>query len=493
MVWFAFCYAVPGRAPFYPLINGIFKRNIIVYNAVLSQFCTVSAENTPTLSINKASSSSFRGPCIINGWIKSVKHQSKHSFLHLEDGLSSRHLQVVVPACSRGNTSLYKFGAAVRVVGNLTDSPASGQSLEIQATEISLLGANDNENYPFSKKRYSADYARQHMHLRSKIPEFAAMLRLRNACRRAICNYFYRHDFVQIETPILTSNDCEGAGETFSLAMNKSGNPPYFGNTSDVKLTVSGQLHLETANSGISKVFTFGPTFRADHSVDRTHLAEFYMIEGEMSFVEQLEELLEFVEDFTKSIIATILENEQEDMAALLRASTSFEPTDLPRYLEKPFQRVTYTDAIKLLQSANQQFNAQPDFGNDLHKEHELYLLQAHDYLPVFVTNWPRSLKPFYMYTNDDGTAACMDLIVPGPGELVGGSLREHRYDELNKILSEKHMLEEYRWYLDIRKFGSAPHAGFGMGFERLLQFLFGVRQIRDTLPFPRYQNNCRL
>ena len=318
--------------------------------------CTTSSDTEPLkIDVTSASTTSYRGPCTISGWIKSAKHQSKHTFLHLTDGLSNQHIQIVLPDNVRGDVSEYKFGASVKVNGTITDSPARGQKIEVQAAGIELLGYCDNETYPFSnaKKRYTADYVRKYLHLRAKKPEFAAMLRLRGACRRAICDYFHHNNYIQIDTPILTSNDCEGAGETFSVGMTNSGKKkePYFGKERDVKLAVSGQLHLEVCNSGdsekfifccficslsifivplylvanflgISKVFTFSPAFRADNAIDQTHLAEFYMVEGEMAFINELEDLMAFVEHLTKSVAATILENEQEDITALLQGST---------------------------------------------------------------------------------------------------------------------------------------------------------------------------
>uniref|UniRef100_W5KRZ5 Asparaginyl-tRNA synthetase 2, mitochondrial n=1 Tax=Astyanax mexicanus TaxID=7994 RepID=W5KRZ5_ASTMX len=391
----------------------------------------------------------------IQGWVRSVRSQKNNLFLHVSDGSSLQPLQVV--ASSDLNTRELTFGCAVDIIGSLEKSPSKKQSVELQASHVKVIGECNPVDFPFKiKERHSLEYIRQYPHLRCRTNAFSSLLRIRSEATSAIHSYFRDNGFVQIHTPIITSNDCEGAGELFQVEVK---NPHFFSVPS--YLTVSGQLHLEVMAGAFPAVYTFGPTFRAENSQSRRHLAEFYMVEAEISFTESLEDLLKLMEDLLKTSTEHLLSHCAEDV-------------ELFHKYVSPGHR----------------------WGCDLQTEHEKFLVKHCGDVPVFVTDYPYDLKPFYARDNQDQpqhTAAAVDLLVPIVGELCGGSLREERPELLKTRLAGAGLEETYAWYLQLREFGSVPHGGFGMGFERYLQCVLGVDNIKDTIPFARSSRSCLL
>ncbi|KAM9659209.1 asparaginyl-tRNA synthetase isoform 5-T5 [Trichechus inunguis] len=408
----------------------------------------------------------------VQGWIRSVRSQKEVLFLHVNDGSSLESLQVV--ADSSFDSRELAFGSSVEVQGQLVKSPSKRQNVELKAEKIEVVGNCDVKTFPFKyKERHPLEYMRQYPHLRCRTNVLGSILRVRSEATAAIHSFFKDNGFVHIHTPIITSNDCEGAGELFQVEPSSKMkvseenffNVPAF-------LTVSGQLHLEVMSGAFTQVFTFGPTFRAENSQSRRHLAEFYMVEAEISFVESLQDLMQVMEGLFKTTLMMVLSNCPEDV-------------ELCHKFIAPGQKIrTYAE--------KQLFN----WGADLHTEHEKYLVKHCGNIPVFVINYPLVLKPFYMRDNEDSpqhTVAAVDLLVPGVGELFGGSLREERYHFLEQQLARLGLTEAYQWYLDLRRFGSVPHGGFGMGFERYLQCILGVDNIKDVIPFPRFTHSCLL
>ncbi|XP_040819911.1 probable asparagine--tRNA ligase, mitochondrial isoform X1 [Ochotona curzoniae] len=432
----------------------------------------------------------------VQGWIRSIRAQKEVLFLHVNDGSSLESLQVVADA-SFGSRDL-AFGSSVEVHGQLVKSPAKKQNVELKAEHIEVVGNCDAKAFPIKyKERHPLEYLRQYPHLRCRTNVLGSILRVRSEATAAIHSFFKDNGFVHIHTPIITSNDCEGAGELFQVEPSSKMKASE-GNFFNVPafLTVSGQLHLEVMSGAFNQVFTFGPTFRAENSQSRRHLAEFYMVEAEISFIENLQDLTQIMEDLFKTSAMTVLSNCPEDVELCHKFLAPGHKDRLEHMLKSNFLIISYTEAVDILKKASQNFTFTPEWGADLQTEHEKYLVRHCGNIPVFVINYPLALKPFYMRDNEDGpqrTVAAVDLLVPGVGELFGGSLREERYHFLEQQLARSGLTEAYQWYLDLRRFGSVPHGGFGMGFERYLQCILGVDNIKDVIPFPRFTHSCLL
>lgn len=442
------------------------------------------------------------------GWVRTRRDSKDFSFLEVNDGSCLKNLQVVadrqLPDFEQNVAAAYT-GASVIVRGTVVESLGKGQRVEVKVSEFVLVGAADPESYPLQKKRHSNEFLRTIGHLRPRTNTFGAVFRVRNAAAFAVHKFFQEHGFLYLNTPIITGSDCEGAGAMFSVTAfdieellrreqeEKSidWNRDFFG--SRASLTVSGQLEAELFASALSKVYTFGPTFRAENSNTPRHLAEFWMIEPEAAFCD-LEGDMTLAEDFLKYIVRQVLENCSEDMEFFDTWIEKGVRASLQKIAEASFARITYTEAIAALQKSGKNFEFAPEWGADLQTEHERFLSEEYIAGPVFVTNYPKEIKAFYMRLDDDErTVAAMDLLVPRLGEIIGGSQREERETVLRRRLAETGLREEdYWWYLDIRKFGTVPHSGFGLGFERLLMYLTGMNNIRDVIPFPRTPGNLQ-
>ncbi|KAM9170652.1 asparaginyl-tRNA synthetase isoform 3-T3 [Pangshura tecta] len=374
------------------------------------------------------------------------------------------------------------------------------QNVELKAENIRVVGPCDTLRFPFKpRERQPLEYSRQFPHLRCRTNTLSSLLRVRSEATAAISSFFKDNGYVHVHTPIITSNDCEGAGELFhvrtSNEVHEPGENSHFFNV-PAFLTVSGQLHLEVMAGAFTRVFTFGPTFRAENSQSRRHLAEFYMVEAEMSFTESLQDIIQVMEDLFKTVTSIVLSKCPQDVELFHKYVSPAQKGRLEQMLKNKFITIPYTEAVEILKQAPQTFTFQPKWGKDLQTEHEKYLVNHCGEVPVFVVNYPYDLKPFYMRDNEDGpqhTVAAVDLLVPGIGELCGGSLREERLHFLQSRLERLGLADAYQWYLDLRQFGSAPHGGFGMGFERYLQCILGVDNIKDVIPFPRFPHSCLL
>ncbi|GCC26923.1 asparaginyl-tRNA synthetase isoform X1 [Chiloscyllium punctatum] len=434
----------------------------------------------------------------VQGWVRSVRAQKEITFLNINDGSSLQNLQIV--ARSDLNIRGITFGSAVEIWGKLVQSPHKKQRTELLADKIRLVGACNPVNLPFKiKERHSLEYIRQFPHLRCKTNVFSSLLRIRSEASTAIHSFFKNNGFVHIHAPIITSNDCEGAGELFQIepasrTAEKHENTHFF----DVPsfLTVSGQLHLEVMTGAFTQVYTFGPTFRAENSQTRRHLAEFYMVEAELAFTESLKDIMEVMENLFKITTSHILSNCSDDVELFHKYIAPGQKERMEQMLKNSFQVLSYTEAIDILQRSTEIFKFEPKWGCDLQTEHENYLVQHCGNIPVFVVNYPYDIKPFYARDNQDHpqhTVAAVDLLVPGIGELCGGSLREERLDLLQSRLKELGLKDTYHWYEELRQFGSVPHGGFGLGFERYLQCILGVENIKDVIPFPRFSHSCLL
>ncbi|NXY15615.1 SYNM protein, partial [Atrichornis clamosus] len=428
------------------------------------------------------------------GWVRSVRSQKEVLFLHINDGSSLESLQVVADP-SLQNRDL-TFGSAVEVQGKLVKSPHRMQNMELQAETIHVVGPCDIWSFPLKmKERHPLEYVRQFPHLRCRNNTLGSLLRIRSEATASIHSFFQDNGYVHIHTPIITSNDCEGAGELFQIEVSlarESTEKTHFFNV-PAFLTVSGQLHLEVMAGAFTHVFTFGPTFRAENSQSRRHLAEFYMVEAELSFTESLQDIMQVMEDLFKSVTSTVLSKCPRDVELFHKYIA---PAQKVMHTFFSSCRISYSEAVEILKQASQTFTFTPEWGCDLQTEHEKYLVKHCGEVPVFVINYPYDLKPFYMRDNEDGpqhTVAAVDLLVPGIGELCGGSLREERLPFLESRLQRLGLTDAYQWYLDLRKFGSVPHGGFGMGFERYLQYILGVDNIKDVIPFPRFSHSCLL
>jgi asparaginyl-tRNA synthetase len=432
----------------------------------------------------------------VKGWVRTRRDAKGFSFLELTDGSCFANLQVVVDAGTPGYDGIAHFttGASVAIEGKLVPSPAQGQKWELRATRLELIGPADT-TYPLQKKGHTMEFLRTIAHLRPRSNLFGAMFRTRSRLAFAVHEFFQSRDFVYVHTPIITASDCEGAGEMFRVTTlkGKPGENPeadFFGKPT--YLTVSGQLEIETFACALSNVYTFGPTFRAENSNTARHAAEFWMIEPEMAFCD-LPGDMDLAEEFVKAMARYTLEHCGEDLAFFGKFVDKGVNERLKFVVERPFVRVPYTEAVEILKKSGKQFEFPVDHGQNLQSEHERFLTEQHFKSPTTVFNYPREIKPFYMRLNDDQkTVTAMDVLVPGIGEVIGGAQREERLDQLQENMKfHKLRPEDYWWYTDLRKYGTVPHAGFGLGFERLLMFLTGVSNIRDVIPFARTPGNA--
>ena len=441
----------------------------------------------------------------IGGWVRSNRDSKTFGFLVLNDGTFFEPIQVVYNDSMDNFDKICKVnvGAALIVKGTLIATPDAKQPFEIQATEVMIEG-DSTPDYPLQKKRHTLEYLRTIPHLRARTNTFQAVFRVRSLVAYAIHKFFQERDFVYVHTPIITGSDCEGAGEMFTVTTMDMNNLPL---TDDGKvdfkedffnkqtnLTVSGQLNGETYAMAFRNIYTFGPTFRAENSNTTRHAAEFWMIEPEIAFADLKDDMM-LAESMIKYIIKFVLENAPEEMAFFNSFVDKGLLDRLNNVLNSEFGHVTYTEAIEILEKNNDKFDYKVSWGCDLQTEHERYLTEEIFKKPVFVTDYPKDIKAFYMKLNEDGkTVAAMDCLVPGIGEIIGGSQREDDYDKLTKRMDELNLnAEDYKFYLDLRKYGSTRHAGFGLGFERCVMYLTGISNIRDVLPFPRTVNNCEL
>ena len=435
----------------------------------------------------------------INGWIKSRRDSKNLSFLDVTDGSCLTGLQVIADTgLPNYHDEILKLtaGCSVEVTGTLQESPAKGQDLEIQANEIIIHGWADPEKYPLQKKRHSFEFLRSITHLRARTNSLGAMARIRSRLSFAIHQFFQERGFIQVHTPVITTSDCEGAGEMFTVTSLDMNNPvkndghvdfrkDFFGQRAS--LTVSGQLEAEAYALALGNVYTFGPTFRAENSNTSRHLAEFWMLEPEMAFCD-LNGDMNLAEEMLQYLVRVALDECSDDIDLFGRFIDKKLISRLTGILDTPFTRITYTEAIDELQESGRDFEFPIKWGVDLQAEHERFLAEEVFKGPVIIRDYPKTIKPFYMRVNDDNkTVAAIDILLPGIGEIIGGSQREERFDVLRqRIIQAGIDPETYSWYLDLRRFGSAPHAGFGLGFERLLLFVTGLGNIRDVIPFPR-------
>ena len=443
---------------------------------------------------------------LVKGWIR-TRRDSKggFSFIEINDGSCLKNLQVVTDHSMDGFEAASKklhTGSCVGFIGKLVLSPGKEQSVELQANSIEVYGEADPEHYPLQKKHHSFEFLREIAHLRPRTNTFGAVMRVRNRLSYAIHNFFQDQGFVYLHTPIITANDCEGAGEIFQVTTLNPGSPPMLDGSVDYSqdffgektgLTVSGQLEGEVFAMALSEIYTFGPTFRAENSNTSRHLSEFWMVEPEMAFYD-LEDDMDLAESFLRYLLKDALENCSEDLEFF---NKQIDKTILERHrkiVDNKFERISYSEAVQLLGKSNKKFKYSVKWGSNLQSEHERYISEEVFNNPVIIYDYPEEIKPFYMKINDNGkTVRAMDVLLPKLGEIIGGSQREDDYDVLLKRMKFKKLnSEDYNWYLDLRRFGSAPHSGFGLGFERLVQFVTGVENIRDVIPFPRTPKNAR-
>jgi len=441
----------------------------------------------------------------VGGWLRSNRDSKSFGFLTLSDGTDFRTLQIVYGDALPNFDEIAHLGVGCAVIakGEIVATPDAKQPFEMQAKEVTVEGLAPSD-YPLQKKRHTLEYLRTMTHLRARTNTFQAVFRVRSIIAFAIHNFFMERGFVYVHTPIITGSDCEGAGEMFQVTTMNIGDIPknedgsvdyskdFFGKPTN--LTVSGQLDVETYAFAFKKVYTFGPTFRAENSNTTRHAAEFWMIEPEIAFAE-LSDNMEIAEDMLKYVIRYTLEHAPEEMAFFNQFIDKGLLDRLENVMNSEFGRITYTEAVKLLEEHNDKFDYKVSWGCDLQTEHERYLTEEIFKRPVFVTDYPKEIKAFYMKQNDDGkTVAAMDCLVPGIGEIIGGSEREADYDKLLARMDELGLKrEDYEFYLDLRRYGSARHSGFGLGFERCVMYLTGMGNIRDVLPFPRTVGNCEL
>ncbi|MEW6440482.1 MAG: asparagine--tRNA ligase [bacterium] len=452
-------------------------------------------------------------PVTVKGWLR-TKRESKagFSFLAVNDGSSMANLQVLADKALPNYAEIQRLtaGCSIEAEGPIVESPGREQAVELRAARLRVIGWLDPEQYPLQKKHHSFEFLREIAHLRGRTNTFGAVFRVRNVLARAVHDFFQERGFLYIQTPLITASDCEGAGQLFrvttlgaealkvesgSRCESPCGSQPgsqedFFGKPAF--LTVSGQLEAEALACGLGDVYTFGPTFRAENSNTPRHLAEFWMVEPEMVFCD-LEGDMEVAEAFLKHLLGAALSECAEDMAFFEERIQPGIREALEKVVRTPFRRVSYTEAIGILQRSGEAFAFPVEWGLDLQTEHERHLTEQVFEGPVIVYDYPRSIKPFYMFLNDDDkTVGAMDVLVPRTGEIIGGSQREHREEGLAQRIAEAGLnLPSYRWYLDLRRFGTVPHAGFGLGFERLVQYVTGMANIRDVIPFPRTPGNA--
>ncbi len=436
----------------------------------------------------------------VSGWVR-TRRDSKAglSFVELNDGSCLSSLQLVVPGDLDGwaeDVGRVTTGASLKVGGTLKESPGGGQRVELGVERLEVIGEADAETYPLQKKRHSFEFLREIAHLRPRTNTFGAIARVRNALSAAIHRFFQDRGFVYVQTPIITTSDCEGAGEMFqvtTLDLKRLGEvqteidyeQDFFGR--QASLTVSGQLEAEIYATSVGDCYTFGPTFRAENSNTSRHLSEFWMVEPEMPFFE-LTDNMELAESFIRTIVGEVLERCEEDMEFFNKRIDDTVLATLGNITDNDFIRLTYTEAVEILEGSGREWEYGVEWGRDLQSEHERFLTEEHFGQPVILYDYPRTIKPFYMRCNDDGkTVRAMDVLVPRVGEIIGGSQREDRLDVLLERIVECGMEpEDYWWYVDLRRYGSVPHSGFGLGFERLVQLVTGMSNIRDCIPFPR-------
>ncbi|KMP11774.1 asparaginyl-tRNA synthetase [Candidatus Nitromaritima sp. SCGC AAA799-A02] len=443
--------------------------------------------------------------CVM-GWVR-TRRDSKggFSFLEINDGSCLGNLQIIADHSMTGFDAVsgkLHTGSCVGVTGKLVHSPGKGQSVELQAGSIEVFGPADPEQYPLQKKHHSFEFLREIAHLRPRTNSFGAVMRVRNRLAYSIHKFFQERGFIYLNTPIITTSDCEGAGEMFQVTTLDPASPPmvqgkidyshdFFGEKTS--LTVSGQLEGEVYAMALSEIYTFGPTFRAENSNTSRHLAEFWMVEPEMAFYD-LEDDMDLAEEFIRYLFADVLEQCPEDLEFF---NERIDKTILERHrgiVENQFERIHYSEAVHLLEKSSRNFVYSVEWGCNLQSEHERYLSEEVFKKPVIIFNYPDQIKPFYMKANEDGeTVRAMDVLLPRLGEIIGGSQREDDYEVLEKRMKDKGLdPDHYQWYLDLRRFGSAPHSGFGLGFERLVQFVTGMENIRDVIPFPRTPKHAR-
>lgn len=426
----------------------------------------------------------------LHGWVRTVRNQKSFTFIEVNDGSTLSNMQVVFD----GSVADLTTGASVIIRGHLVESPGKNQAWEVRASEVQVLGPCDPAKYPLQKKRHSFEFLRTIAHLRPRTNTQGAVLRVRNALSFATHLFFQQRGFLYIQTPIITGSDCEGGGEMFRVTtLEKPTADPaqdFFGKKT--YLTVSGQLEGEIMACALSDIYTFGPTFRAENSHTSRHLAEFWMIEPEMAFAD-LKANMECAESYLKFCVNYALEHCKEDLEFFDQFIENGLLARLQHVAASPFAHIPYTDAIEILKKAPKQFEFPVEWGTDLQSEHERYLAEEYCKKPVILTDYPAEIKAFYMRANSDGkTVAAMDVLVPKIGEIIGGSQREERLDRLEKKLEQFGLnREDYWWYLELREYGSVPHAGFGLGFERLVLFVTGMENIRDVIPFPRFPGHA--
>jgi asparaginyl-tRNA synthetase len=446
---------------------------------------------------------------VVKGWIRSIRKSKAFSFIVINDGTSQQALQIIADEKLENYESFSSLlmGSAIAVKGKIVASGGKGQSVEMHALQVEVIGKTD-ENYPFQKKFSTLEFLREHAHLRSRTNVFGAVFRVRHALTVATHSFFNERGFYSVTTPIITGQDAEGAGEMFKVTTMDLAQIPqddkgevdfkrdYFG--SETGLAVTGQLEAECMALGLGSVYTFGPAFRAENSNTPRHLSELWMVEPEVAFAD-LDEVAELATDYLKYLISYVLKNCPEEMKFLAdKKKRDKEDNDhigtLTHVRDSKFVKITYTEAMEILSKSKKKFEFPTNWGDELQTEHERYLAEEHFKLPVIVTDYPKDFKAFYMKQNDDGkTVRAMDVLVPGVGEIIGGSQREDDHGKLVRRIKELDMNEEdYWWYLELRKFGSVPHSGFGLGFERAVMYITGMSNIRDAIPFPRTPRNAR-
>jgi asparaginyl-tRNA synthetase len=457
-----------------------------------------------TTSVKEAlASASPREDFLVRGWVRTRRDAKTFSFLELNDGSCLKNLQVIADAALPNYAEIQRLttGASVSVRGQLVPSQGQGQKWEVKAAAVEIIGTAD-ATYPLQKKGHTPEFLREIAHLRPRSNLFGCVFRVRSRLAFAVHQFFQERGFAYVHTPIITGSDCEGAGELFRVTTLDLKNPPRRedGEIDSAKdffarptyLTVSGQLEAEAFACALSKVYTFGPTFRAENSNTSRHASEFWMIEPEMAFCD-LRGNMELAEEFVKYLIRDVRTHCAEDLELFAKFVDKGLLERLDFVLDRPFQRVSYTEAVELLTQSGHKFEYPVEYGTNLQSEHERYLTEQHFKCPTTVYNYPKEIKPFYMRLNDDDrTVTAMDVLVPGIGEIIGGSQREERLDVLQASMARHHLdPKDYGWYLDLRRYGTVPHAGFGLGFERMLMFVTGVSNIRDVIPFARTPGNA--
>ena len=456
------------------------------------------------VSVKQAFSLSVGSEITLRGWVRSRRDSKGITFIELNDGSRFKSMQLVVEAGAIAEEMLKQIttGSSIEAGGVLVESPAKGQAVELKVASVHVYGTADATTYPLQKKGHTLEFLREISHLRVRSNTFGAAFRVRNALTHAIHTFFQERDFLYVQTPIITTSDCEGAGQMFGVTTLNLQQPPraedgkvdwqqdFF--AKPAYLTVSGQLEGEIFASAFSKVYTFGPTFRAENSNTPRHLAEFWMIEPEMAFYELLDNM-RLAEEFLKYIIRSVLEHCREDLEFFNQFIEKSVLATLEHVAESSFGHITYTEAIAELKKSGRTWEFPVEWGNDLQTEHERFLSEEVFKKPLIVTDYPKAIKAFYMRANDDGkTVRAMDVLVPRVGEIIGGSQREERYDVLLQRLEDAGLDEKpYWWYFDLRRYGTVPHSGFGLGLERMMMYLTGLKNIRDVIPFPRTPGNA--